>query len=363
MDGEYPLKLGVGYPRTQQEFDARFATEADCEEFLYGLRWPEGFECSRCGARVEPWITSRGYRHCKPCGAEIAVTAGTLFEGTTKSLRDFFKAIWLITGRYGTNALDLKRVLRLGSYQTAWTWHHKIRRAMGGADRDGLSGTVEVQRALFGTPERDVHDREAKDRVMIAVAAERRGRKIGRIRLRRITDASAETRLAFVKDAVTPGSVLITDASPDYSGLDRLGYHHKISNVKSSGASSDKLLPRVQYVVLQLEKWLRTTHRNGQQRYLDSYLDEFMFHFNSRAYRSHGLLFYRLMQQAATLKPAPYRSIVGDARSRCSGLTPARSHPRTRKRLTRIKLRTASFAFRVIGDRESGAICPAFVMI
>lgn len=320
MDDEYPLTLGIDYPRTKREFDTWFTTEADCEEFLYGLRWPRGFECRRCAVREEPWITSRGYRHCRRCGAETSVTAGTLFEGTTKLLRDLFKAIWLITGRKsGTSALDLKRMLRLGSYQTAWTWHHKIRQAMGDAERDRLSGAVEVQRALLGTPEGDV-DREAKDRVIIAVAAERRARKIGRIRLRRITDASAETLVAFVEDAVTPGSMVITDASPDYSGLDRLGYHRKISNVRSSGASSGKLLPRVQDVVLQLEKWLRTTHHNGvQQRYMGSYLDEFAFRFNWRAHRSHGLAFYSLMRQAATLKPAPYESIVGDANAAAAG--------------------------------------------
>ena len=169
---------------------------------------------------------------------------------------------------------------------------------MGGAERDRLSGAVEVQPALLGTPEGDVRDRKAEDRVIIAVAAERRGRKIGRICLRRITDASADARLAFVEEAVTLGSSVITDASPDYSGLDRLGYHRKISNVKPSGASADKRLPRVREVVLQLEKWLRTTHHNGVQQ---SYLDEFTFRFNSRAHRSHGFLFYRLMQQAATL--------------------------------------------------------------
>ena len=311
MDNEYPLTLGIDYPRTTREFHAWFATEADCSTYLSRLRWPDGFKCPRHREQAEPWITARGYRHCKQCGAEISVTAGTLFEGTTKSLRDFFKAIWLITGRYGTNALDLKRALRLGSYHTAWTWHHKIRRAMGGAERDRLSGAVEVQRALLGPQERDVHHREAKDKVMIAVAAERRERKIGRIRLRWISDASAETLLTFVENAVTPGALVFTDDSPDYSGLDSLGYHRKISNVKPSGTAADKRLPRVREVVLQLDKWLRTTHHNGvQQRYMGSYLDEFTFRFNCR---SHGLLFYRLMQQAATLKPAPYRSVVGDA--------------------------------------------------
>lgn len=191
---------------------------------------------------------------------------------------------------------------------------------MGGAERDRLSGDIELQLAVLGTPAGDVQDRKAKDKVIIAVAAERRGRNTGRIRLRAITDASAETRDAFVEDAVTPGSVLRTDASPVYSGLDRLGYYHKIRNVKPSGDSVDKRLHRAQEVVRQLEKWLRETHKNGvQQRYMDSYLDEFTFRFNCRAHRSHGLHFYRLMQQAATLKPAPYRSIVGDANGAAVG--------------------------------------------
>jgi len=59
------------------------------------------------------------------------MTAGTVFEGTHKPLQDWFRAMWFVTSqKHGASALGLKRVLELGSYETAWTWLHKLRRAM-----------------------------------------------------------------------------------------------------------------------------------------------------------------------------------------------------------------------------------------
>ena len=73
------------------------------------------------------------------------MTAGTVFEGTRKPLRVWFQAIWYLTNqKLGVSALGLKRVLGLGSYQTAWTWLHKMRLAMVRPGRDMLSGHVEV---------------------------------------------------------------------------------------------------------------------------------------------------------------------------------------------------------------------------
>jgi len=37
--------------------------------------------------------TSRGYLHCRECGGEISVTAGTVFERTRKPLRAWFQSM------------------------------------------------------------------------------------------------------------------------------------------------------------------------------------------------------------------------------------------------------------------------------
>jgi hypothetical protein len=70
--------------------------------------------------KAQPWITARGYLHCRQCGCQVSVTAGTIFERTRTPLGTWFAAMWFLTSQKdGASALGLKRVLGLGSYQTA----------------------------------------------------------------------------------------------------------------------------------------------------------------------------------------------------------------------------------------------------
>ena len=65
------------------------------------------------------------------CGRQVSLTAGTIFQDTHKPLRLWFLTMWFITSqKNGVSALGLQRVLGIGSYRTAWTWLHKLRRAM-----------------------------------------------------------------------------------------------------------------------------------------------------------------------------------------------------------------------------------------
>ena len=135
---------GLDYPRTLQEFDKWFSTEKSCIEYLKRLRWPNGFHCPGCSGN-KYWMTTRGLFRCTTCQRQTSPIAGTIFEGTRKPLRTWFQAMWFVTNqKSGGNALGLQRVLGLGSYQTAWAWLHKLRRAMVRSGRDRLSGIVEV---------------------------------------------------------------------------------------------------------------------------------------------------------------------------------------------------------------------------
>lgn len=309
---------GVDYPRIFQEFDARFASEAACREYLRWLRWPRGFECPHCGAAGEPWTTTRGVLHCRACQGQTSVTAGTVFAGTRKPLRTWFLAMWFVTSqKHGASALGLQRVLGLGSYQTAWAWLHKLRRAMVRPGRDRLAGEVEVDETYVGGPEEGVYGRETADKVLVVVAAEKRGRGIGRIRLRRVADVSSESLLPFVQAAVTPGAVVHTDGWSGYVALPSLGYEHRVTNLKRRGHPAHELMPRVHRVAALLKRWLLGTHHGGVQHFqLEYYLDEFTFRFNRRSSRARGLLFHRLAQQAAATDPAPYHRLVVHRTSR-----------------------------------------------
>jgi hypothetical protein len=81
----------------------------------------------------------------------------TPFSRTRGSLVTWFRAMWYVTSqKNGASALGLQRVLGLGSYETAWTWLHKSRRAMVRPDRDRLKGWVEVDETMVGGLEEGV---------------------------------------------------------------------------------------------------------------------------------------------------------------------------------------------------------------
>lgn len=300
------------YPGTLAQFDRWFATEDACRKYLAELRWPAGFRCPRCES-TDAWLTERGLMHCKRCGRQVSVTAGTIFHGTRSSLRLWFQAMWWVTAqKSGASALGLQRILGLGSYETAWTWLHKLRRAMVRPGRDLLSGEVEVDETFVGGVEQGGGRRHVGKKALVVVAAEVRGRGTGRIRLGRVRDSSAESILPFVREVVGPGSVIITDGLPTYYALPQAGYDHRRLVVRGSGQNPDALLPRVHRVVSLLKRWLLGTHQGAVERkHLPYYLDEFTFRFNRRTSRRRGMLFYRLAQQALAVDPAPYRSLVG----------------------------------------------------
>ena len=145
----------------------------------------------------------------------------------------------------------------------------------------------------------------------MAIAAQFDGRGIGRIRLRRISAASASPLVAFVKHAVEPGSVVITDGWEAYARLKQEGFKHRPRVINASSKTASVLLPRVQQVASLLKRWLLGIHQGAlSSEQLDSYLDEFTILFNRRASRYRGKLFYRLVAQAVAVEPFPCSRLV-----------------------------------------------------
>ena len=298
------------YPKTMLEFEQRFGTEEACVEYLFKLRWPEGFRCPQCG-HGEAWHMRRDLWRCVLCRFETSVTAGTIFQDTRKPLRLWFRAIWHLTSqKYGANALGLQRVLGLGSYRTSWTWLHKLRRAMVRPRRDRLSSTVQVDEIYMGGEKPGKRGRGAAGKALVVFMVELKEGKTGRIRLRRVPDASGPSLEGAVKEGVDPGSTVQTDGWGGYGALSELGYVHEV--VRKEAVLGRNLLPKVNRVVSLLKRWLLGTYQGRvESSHLDYYLDEFTFRFNRRTSRSRGKLFYRLVQQAAAIQPVPAREIRG----------------------------------------------------
>ena len=305
---------GIDYPRNLQEFDRWFTDEAACRSYLYRLRWPNGYQCFRCKSKEPPWITSRGYLHCQECGGEVSITSGTVFERTRKPLRVWFQAMWLVTSqKHGANALGLQRVLGLGSYQTAWTWLHKLRRAMVRPNREQLHGSIEVDETYVGGIEKGAkRGRGTENKELVVIAVEVLSPKgFGRIRMRRVPDVSSDSLVPFVCDVAESGSEILTDGWRSYSSLNKYHYQHKRKVLSASGDPAHVAMPGVHQIASLLKRWLLGIHQGAVSgKHLEYYLDEYTFRFNRRTSRSRGMLFYRLMQQAVTTTSISYRQLV-----------------------------------------------------
>ena len=251
----------------------------------------------------------RGLWLCVGCRRQVSVTSGTLFQDSRIPLTLWFRAMWHVTSqKNGMSALGLQRVLGLGSYKSAWSLLHKLRRAMVRPGRERLSGVVEVDETCWGTREKGALGRFTEDKALIIVAAEAEGNGIGRIRLRRIPDVARATLHGFIMQSVETGSTIRTDGL--YAYLDMQGYVHD-RQVQRKQPEDVHLLPRVHRVMSLFKRWLMGTHQGAiSHKHLDGYLDEFTFRFNRRTSASRGKLFYRLVQQAVQVDPAPYAPAI-----------------------------------------------------
>lgn len=306
---------------TFDEFVKRFSTEEQCRDYLFQMRWSDGYKCSRCG-EGEYRILRETLYWCPKCKYQSSVTAGTIFQDTRFPLRTWFIAIWWITTqKYGASAEGLQQVLGIGSYRTAWTWLHKIRKAMVRTDREKLSGTVEVDETYIGGEEHSGSTgRGTGNKVLVAIALEllefgnekKQGlRKIGRVRLSVIPDASGESLASFVTANVEKGSEIITDGWAGYSFVKKSDYAHTVFVQSKKKAEDENPLPHVHLVISLLKRWLLGTHQGAvSDKYMQAYLEEYTFRFNRRNSAKRGFLFYRLLEGAVGVSPHTYEDIV-----------------------------------------------------
>ena len=154
----------------------------------------------------------KNVHRCRGCRSETRLTAGTIFHDSHIPLQVWFHSIWWITNQKpGIGALGLQRALGIGSYETAWMLLHKIRCAMVRPGRDLLSGGVEVDETFVGGSKPGKRGRGAEGKKLVVIAAEINGKKIGRIRMSPIPNASGQILEGFIKASITKGSKLVTD--------------------------------------------------------------------------------------------------------------------------------------------------------
>ena len=318
-----------------------FGTDDQCRDYLFTLKWPDGFRC-RCGGQRCYRLEARLAYECSVCGAQLALLAGTIFEQTKTPLRVWFRAIYFfLASKGGLSALELKRHMAFKSDQTAWSWLHKLRRAMAPSGAP-LEGPVEVDETLLGGPEPGKRGRGAGGKTLVAGAVEvrhvpitaparealrgvalakaqalaarlatdpnARRRCLARARLGIIDAASAEALGGFIDAAVAGGAEISTDGWAAYRKGSR-GRPHKRIVVSATDSPAHEHLPAVHLLFTLLKRVLGSTYHGGIGRHLPAYLDEFIYRFNRKSL-SPARNALGIIARAMATEPLPNRMIL-----------------------------------------------------
>jgi transposase-like protein len=313
------------YPKNFQEFITRFQTEDNCWSYLFAMRWPDGFFCPKCNCSCYS-LTKRKLFECNDCGHQTSMTAGTIFQGTRKSLLLWFHIIWWVSvQKTGVSASNFQDFMGFGSYETAWAWLQKLRRVMNRPERDKLTGNVEVDETFIGGEEsgkkidgKNKTGRGSDEKIIVVVATECKGKQIGRVRFKCIDSASSENLMKFIEDNIAYGSNVITDGWSGYSPLsESKDYKHEKKIISGSNMEAHELLPHVHMVDSLLKRWMLGTHQGRvSSKHLEYYLDEYAFRFNRKLSKHRGKIFYRLIQQAVATSPKTLNEIIKNEKER-----------------------------------------------
>ena len=304
-------------PKDMPAFIERFGTDGQCRDYLFKARWPDGFRCDSCGHNDAYALRTKIVYECVACRKQHSLLAGTIFEQTKTGLSRWFLAIHLVTSsKGGIAAAELKRQMGFGSYGTAWTWLHKIRKAMVRPGREPLAERVEVDETHVGGVRPGKRGRGAAGKTLVGGAVETgrgkaRGRRLGRLRLARLPDASATSLEGFLAANVAKPAAVTTDGWSGYGGLPAAGYGHEPISLDASWGDAALRLPAIHLVFSLAKRWLLGTHHGAvSKKHLPAYLDECVFRFNRRTAERVSHLFARLIEQAVQTKPATYRDVV-----------------------------------------------------
>ena len=259
-------------------------------------------------------LTRRRWR-CVACRYQVSLTAATVLHNTKLPLTVWFWAAYLMTtDTRGISALLLQRQLGLRRYETAWMLLHKLRRAMVNVAREPLHGEVEIDDTWVGGPQSGLRgSRQLKGRkaAIVLVAAEKRGRSSGRIRMAMVSNFKQTTMRDFVKRHVKPGATVYTDGLKGFEGLEAAGVSH-VPRIQPLGAlrkGTPSVVPLADRAIGNLQQWLIGTYRGVSKAQLPVYLDEFVFRDNRR--RTPQAAFQTLLGLGSGRAPTPYRRIRG----------------------------------------------------
>jgi transposase-like protein len=291
---------------------SQFFKEIDTEEKARNWVWKsrfggKDFVCPHCQTeRFWQHHHRPEIRECLGCHRQIRLRAGTLFQDSKIPILTWVRAIYFVMqGKRGISALELKRQLGMSSYGTTWSILHKIREGLRQRDeRYKLRNLIELDGATFGRKEAG-----NQSEVLVAIESkdwiDEKGRPKSKAGFAKVMIASEtkEQAQAFVDQAIEKGSLVNTDASPSLTGLKNVDADHQV--MANDPVALERWLPWVHKFISNAKAWLVGTHHGVESKYLGRYLGEYTFRFNRR--HDPDSLFHRALTACALAQPKTAR--------------------------------------------------------
>ncbi len=275
---------------TVAQFNAEFADDDACLEYVKEQRWPDGVTlCEKCGVeRKHHRVAGRTAYACQACGNHIYPLAGTVFEKSTTSLKLWFYAMYLMgSTRCGISAKQIQRETGV-TYKTAWRMFRQIRSLL---SEDGLQlegSTVEMDEMYHGGKRRRIGQRGrpsyGSHKVPVIGMVERSTEKrVGRVVARVASDAKKTTLHGLAKEYILPSSTVFTDDFCAYDGLGNQGYtHRRIRHSAKIYVSGDIHTQAIEGFWSLVKRGIGGVYHNVSAKYLQTYLNEYAFRYNRR---------------------------------------------------------------------------------
>ena len=272
------------------QFLKRFPNEKACAEYLYHVKWPNGFVCPVCGHRLCYALNRPGRYQCAKCRHQTSLTANTVMHRTHLPLTKWFWAIYLVAcDKRGISALALAGKISV-SYETAWYLLCRIRKAMETRDANyTLSGIIEFDDSYFGAKVKGVRGRKAGNQgVFVAVGKDAEGRP-QYLKMLTTPNIQIPSVKEFVDHNLEAGSIVETDGFKSYRKPLADNYTHQAEDFDPNSEH----LKWLHRIIGNAKAFINGTYHGTSSKHLQMYLSEYCYRFNRRSFG--GEIFDRLL--------------------------------------------------------------------